>query len=445
MHKLPKFKMLKVLSNLKVYGQRKISWPKFLKNRIFWIIILTIILSSSFGFLAGALSSSYFYSGIRDYLQKLNIEFPQLGLPGIEKQNNSGQEPIGEYLPQTSQEEKIISAVNEVSPAVVSIIISKDLPVIEEYFEEFFGPGPFEFKIPQYRQKGVEKREIGGGTGFIISSEGMILTNRHLVLDKEADYTVLTNDGRKFSAKVLARDPVQDLAIIKIEKTDESFKVVKLGDSSKLQIGQTVITIGNALGEFRNTVSVGVISGLGRRVTATGGGIVETIEDVIQTDAAINKGNSGGPLLNLRGEVIGINTAMALEAENIGFAIPINKAKRAIEQVKAFGKIVYPFLGIRYVLITEKIQLENNLPVNYGAWIIQGEQGESAVTPGSAAQDAGLKEGDIILEFNGEKITPENSLAKIIMLYNPGNIVTLKILRANKEKTIEVTLGEKSD
>ena len=445
MHKLPKFKMLKVLSNLKVYGQRKISWPKFLKNRIFWIIILTIILSSSFGFLAGAISSSYFYSEIRDYLQKLNIEFPQLGLPGIEKQNNSGQEPIGEYLPQTSQEEKIISAVNEVSPAVVSIIISKDLPVIEEYFEEFFGPGPFEFKIPQYRQKGVEKREIGGGTGFIISSEGMILTNRHLVLDKEADYTVLTNDGRKFSAKVLARDPVQDLAIIKIEKTDESFKVVKLGDSSKLQIGQTVITIGNALGEFRNTVSVGVISGLGRRVTATGGGIVETIEDVIQTDAAINKGNSGGPLLNLRGEVIGINTAMALEAENIGFAIPINKAKRAIEQVKAFGKIVYPFLGIRYVLITEKIQLENNLPVNYGAWIIQGEQGESAITPGSASQDAGLKEGDIILEFNGEKITPENSLAKIIMLYNPGNIVTLKILRANKEKTIEVTLGEKSD
>lgn len=446
MHQLPKFKMLKVLSNLKVYGQRKISWPKFLKNRIFWIIILTIFFSSSFGFLAGTLSSSYFYSEIKDYLQKLKIEFPQLGLPEVEKQNNSGQELIGEYLPQTSQEEAVISVVNEVSPSVVSIIISKDLPVIEEYFEEFFGPGPFEFKIPQYRQKGVEKREIGGGTGFIISSEGMILTNRHLVLDKEADYIVLTNDGRKFPAKVLARDPVQDLAIIKIEKTDESFKVVKLGDSSKLQIGQTVITIGNALGEFRNTVSVGVISGLGRTVTAVGGGIVETIEDVIQTDAAINKGNSGGPLLNLRGEVIGINTAMALEAENIGFAIQINKAKRAIEQVKAFGKIVYPFLGIRYVLITEKIQLENNLPVNYGAWIIRGDRpDEPAIYSGSAAEKSGLKENDILLEFNGEKITPENSLAKIIMLYNPGNIITLKILRANKEKTIEVTLGERSD
>ena len=379
------------------------------------------------------------------YLQKLKIELPQIELPGrIEEQTIPDQESIGEYLPQISQEQAVISVVNEVSPAVVSIIITKDLPVIEEYYEEFFGPGPFEFQIPQYRQKGVEKREIGGGTGFIVSSDGMILTNRHVVLDEEAEYTVLTNDGRKFPAKVLARDLAQDLAIIKIEKADESFKVVKLGDSSKLQIGQTVITIGNALGEFRNTVSVGVISGLGRKVTATGGGIVETIEDVIQTDAAINKGNSGGPLLNLRGEVIGINTAMALEAENIGFAIPINKAKRAIEQVKVFGKIVYPFLGIRYVLITEKIQLENNLPVNYGA-LITGDEGEPAITPGSAAETAGLKEGDIILEFAGEKITPENSLAKIIILYNPGDKVVLKILHGAAKINIPVTLGERSE
>jgi len=380
------------------------------------------------------------------YLQKLKIELPQFELPGsrIEEQTVPGQESIGECLPQTSQEEKVISAVNEASPAVVSIIITKDLPIIEEYYINPFGESPFEFQIPQYRQKGVEKKEIGGGTGFIVSSDGMILTNRHVVLDKEAEYTVLTNDGRKFPAKVLARDPVQDLAIIKIEKIDEPFKIVKLGDSSKLQIGQTVITIGNALGEFRNTVSVGVISGLGRTVTATGGGIVETIEDVIQTDAAINKGNSGGPLLNLKGEVIGINTAMALDAENIGFAIPINKAKKAIEDVKTFGKIVYPFLGVRYVLITEEIQQKNNLPVNYGA-LITGGEGEPAITPGSAAEAAGLKEGDIILEFAGEKITSENSLAKIIMLYNPGDKVVLKILRDAAKINIPVTLGERSE
>jgi serine protease Do len=220
--------------------------------------------------------------------------------------------------------------------------------------------------------------------------------------------------------------------------------VVKLGDSSKLQIGQTVIAIGNALGEFRNTVSVGVISGLGRTVTASGGGTAETLEDIIQTDAAINAGNSGGPLLNLKGEVIGMNTAMASGAENIGFALPINKAKKAIEQVKTQGKIVYPFLGVRYVLITDTIQKDNNLGASYGAWITSGDK-EPAVTPESAAETAGLKEGDIILEFNNEKITADNSLAKMIMNYNPGDKITLKILRKGEEKTIEATLGERSE
>ncbi len=289
----------------------------------------------------------------------------------------------------------------------------------------------------------MEKKEVGGGTGFIISSDGMILTNKHVVLDKEAEYTVLTNDGKKFPAKVLARDPTQDLAIIKIEGND--FPVVKLGNSDNLQIGQTVITIGNVLGEFRNSVSVGVISGLGRTISASGGGFYETLEDVIQTDAAINPGNSGGPLLNLKGEVIGINTAMALEAENIGFSLPINKAKKAIEQVKTLGKIVYPFLGVRYVLITDEVQKKNNLPVNYGAWVIKGNNpGEAAIDSNSAAQKAGLKEGDIILEFNGEKITTQNSLAKIIMRYNPGDKVTLKILRGAQEKIVEVILGERN-
>jgi len=442
LYELPKFEISKI---------KNIKLPKFLKNRVFQIVILTVFLSSLFGFLAGAISGSYFFSEIRDYLKKLNIEIPELKI---------SEKGIGEgYQPQTSQEEKIIRAVENVSPAVVSIIITKDLPIFEEYyispFEEFFGEPPFEFKIPQYRQKGVEKKEIGGGTGFIVSEEGLILTNKHVVLDEKADYTVLTNDGRKFPAKVLARDPTQDLAILKIEKEKivneggaislKSFPTVKLGDSDKLQIGQTVIAIGNVLGEFRNSISVGVISGLGRTITASGDGLIETLEDVIQTDAAINRGNSGGPLLNLKGEVIGINTAMVLEAQSIGFAIPINKAEKDIDQVKNLGKIVYPFLGIRYVLITEKIQKENGLPVNYGAWIIRGEQGESAVSPGSAAQIAGLKENDILLEFNNEKITPENSLAKVIMKYNPGDKVTLKILREGKEKIIEVTLAERSE
>ena len=334
----------------------------------------------------------------------------------------------------------------EVSPAVVSIIITKDLPVFEQYyispFNDFFGE-PFNFKIPQYKQKGTEKKEVGGGTGFIVSKDGIIVTNKHVVLDKDADYTVLTNDGRKFAAKVLARDPVQDLAVIKIK--GENLPVVKLGNSSSLRLGQTVIAIGNALGEFRNTISVGVVSGLGRKITASGGGLLETLEDVIQTDAAINKGNSGGPLLNLKGEVIGINTAIVASAQNIGFAIPVNKAKRDIEQVKKQGKIVYPFLGVRYVLVDEKVKEKKELPVGYGALVVRGSKGEEAVSSGSAAEKAGLKEGDVILELNGKKITPENSLAEIIAKYSPGDEVRLKILRDGKEKILRAVLGERSD
>jgi len=397
--------------------------PKSWK-RILTIFLTIIIISAFFGFWAGVFSVNVFYDNLKGYLQKLSINLPESKV-------------VSPYTPQTSQEEAVIETVNETSPAVVSVIISKDLPVLEQYWQEF---GPFQ--IPQYRQKGTEKQEIGGGTGFIISSEGIILTNKHVAEDAEADYTVLTNDGKKFPAKILALDPVQDLAIMKIEGSN--FPIVKLGNSDTLQIGQTVIAIGNALGEFRNTVSVGVISGLGRTITASGGGQVETLEDVIQTDAAINPGNSGGPLLNLKGEVIGVNAAMASGAENIGFTIPINKAKRAIEQVKSKGKITYPFLGVRYVLITDDIQQKNNLAVNYGAWVKKGDQGEVAVAAGSAAEKAGIKENDIILEFNNEKITLENSLAKIIQKYNPGDKITIKILRAGQEKTIELTLDERS-
>jgi len=417
----------------------KLKVPKFSlwKNKIFVILIL-IFISSFFGFLAGAISVSILYSEIKDITKKLSIEFPQPKV--IEKDSTE----VSSYLPQTVQEKAVISVVKTVSPAVVSIIVTKDLPIIEEFFISPFEDFPFEFKIPQYRQKGTQKKEIGGGTGFIVSEDGLVLTNRHVVLVEGADYTILTNDGRKLPATVLARDPSQDLAIIKIE-SKENFPIVTLGNSDNLEIGQTVIAIGNALGEFRNTVSVGVISGLGRTVTASGGGLVETLTDIIQTDAAINRGNSGGPLLNLKGKVIGVNTALALGAENIGFAIPINKAKKDIEQVKTLGKIVYPFLGVRYVIITDEIQRENNLPVNYGAWIIRGgSAGDAAIFPGSAAEKIGLKEGDIILEFNGEKITTENNLAKIIMKYNPGDEISLKILRDSKEMIFQVTLGEKS-
>jgi len=417
----------------------KLKAPKFWQNRTFYLLISTILISSIFGFLAGTISGGFFYSEIRDYLSKLKIEIPESQVVEkiIEKQ------PViqKEYQPQTAQEEKIIQVVKEASPAAVSIIVTKDIKVLEEYWISPFEEFPFQ--IPKYRER-IERKEIGGGTGFIVSEHGLILTNKHVVLDEKADYTVFTTDGKKFPAKVLARDLVQDIAIIKIEG-EKPFPTVKLGDSDKLQIGQTVIAIGNVLGEFRNSVSVGVVSGLGRTITAAGGGLIMTIEDVIQTDAAINRGNSGGPLLNLAGEVVGISTAMVVGAENIGFAIPIDKAKEAIKEVKKYGRILHPFLGVRYVIINERIQRENNLPVSYGTWIIRGQYGQPAIFPGSAAEKVGLKEGDIILEFSGEKITTENTLAKIIIKYNPGDKVVLKILREGKEKTFEVILGEKSE
>lgn len=421
-----------------------IKWrPRFgflknLKTQTLTLVLFSVLLSSIFGFLAGAVSGSIFYFELKDYLSRLNIEFPVLKDGGIDTK----------YTPQTTQEQAIINAVKENSPAVVSIVIYKEVPILEQGytdpFGDLFGDSPFQFRIPTYTQKGTEKQKVGGGTGFVISKDGMIITNKHVALDDQAEYTVLTNDGKEYPAKVLAKDPVQDLAILKIEGLD--FPTVKLGDSDSLEIGQTVIAIGNALGEFQNTVSVGVISGLGRTITASGGGMIETLEDIIQTDAAINKGNSGGPLLNLKGEVIGINTAVSLEGQNIGFTIPINKAKNDIAQVKESGKIVYPFLGVRYVIITSEVQKENNLPVDYGALIISGQGAdEKAIYPGSPAEKAGLKEGDIILEFGGKKITTTNPLAKIISNYNVGDEVSLKVLRNKEEKMFLIVLTERSD
>lgn len=428
------------IDKLSKIGQTKISVPKIKlwKNQVFKIVVLSIFISSIFGFLAGAISGALLSSEVKDYFQKLSIKLAQ---SQKDQPQSTKEEEVVPYIPQTIEERTVIEVVKETSPAVVSIIITKDLPIIEEYWEEspFFG-----FKIPQYRQKGTQKQEVGGGTGFIVSEDGLILTNKHVVSTEGADYTVLTNDGDKYEAEVLARDPGQDLAVLKIK--GHEFPVLQFGNSDGLEIGQTVIAIGNALGEFRNTVSVGVISGLGRTVTASGGGLVETLTDIIQTDAAINKGNSGGPLLNLKGEVIGVNTAVALDAENIGFAIPINKAKRDIEQVKTLGKIVYPFLGVRYLIINEEIQVENDLPVDYGALIIQGDQpGLPSIFPGSAAEKVGLKEGDIILEFSNERITKENTLADIIMKYDPGDRVVLNVLRDGKEKIFTVDLGEMSE
>jgi len=325
------------------------------------------------------------------------------------------------------------------------------MPVYEEYYYSPFG----ELKIPQYKQEGTKQKEVGSGTGIIVSEDGMVLTNKHVVAEEGVNYTVMTKQGKKYSAEVLATDPFQDIALLQIQgvrdlddggQVQEDFPAIDLGDSDNLRIGQYALTIGNALGEFKNTVSVGVISGLDRSITASGAGKIQTMEGLIQTDAAVNQGNSGGPLVNLQGEVIGINTAMAQSAENIGFAIPINKAKRAVKQVKETGEIAYPFLGIHYTMVNEELQQHYDLEVDYGAWIGRnraGQETDQAIVEDSVADEAGLRSGDIIIKFDGQKLTTENTLADVIMNYSPGDVVKLRVLRNGIYKTMEITLGER--
>jgi len=385
-----------------------------------WFLIGAFLL----GVLGGASTSYIFYL-------KIKQEVADAGVPIIHSEKIIEKE----YIPQTTQEQKIIDIVKENSPSVVSVVAYKDVPVYEQTFQQ-----DFFFIIPKLEQKGTERQQVGAGTGFIVSSDGLILTNKHVVSDKEAEYVVIMTDNKEYNAKVLARDPVQDLAIIKIEGGN-SFKPLKLGSVDDIQIGQTVIAIGNALGRFQNTVSVGVISGLGRTIVATGPDFAtERLEDIIQTDTAINRGNSGGPLINLKGEVVGINTAVSTEGENIGFAISIDKAKRSIEQVKTLGRISYPYMGVRYIILNKEISKARDIEVDYGALIVGDD--EPAVVDGSPAQKAGIKEGDIILEINGEKITENSSLAKIISKYNPFESLNLKILRDGQEIYLNIILGE---
>ena len=412
------------------------------KRTTVWIIVLTIILSSFFGAVFGFMSAgatSVFSSKIE---QKIQQYFPKLKNQSATLQTNKQQVLV--------EDSAVIDVVKKSSPAVVSIIISKDVPNyssdnFNDFFNQFFGGGSSNSANDngsQNNQGGTTKQEVGGGSGFFITTDGLILTNRHVVSDTQADYTVLTNDGKKYPAKVLARDPARDVAVIKIEGND--FPTLSLGDSDSLQIGQTTIAIGNTLGEFTNSVSRGIVSGLKRNLEAGSGlGSSERLTDVIQTDAAINSGNSGGPLLDIQGNVIGINVAMAQGAQNVGFALPINQAVRLVEQAKGGAKISIPFLGVRYISIDATVQAEAQLPFDYGVLVLRGNKiTDLAVVPGSPADKAGIVENDIILEADGKKIDENNQLSDVVAKHNVGDTITLKIWHKGQTKDVEVKLQE---
>jgi serine protease Do len=412
---------------------------QYYKKVLATTVILSIIISSIFGGIMG------FWAGV--FTSQSGNLFSFFKNPKSQNTTDSSK------VVTVEEESAVINTVEKSSPAVVSIIVTKDLPILEQYysepfsndpfFQQFFGDmGDFFGGTPQYRQKGTQKQEVGGGTGFIVSADGHIVTNKHVVSDESAEYTVLMNDGTKHPAKVLARDPINDIAIIKIDGKNLSF--LEFADSSKIKVGQSVIAIGNSLGEFRNTVSTGVISGLSRSVSAGGYGLgSEQLTGVIQTDASINPGNSGGPLLNLAGQVVGVNTAMAQGAENIGFALPSNLVKNIYENVQKNGRIIRPWLGIRYTMIDKSIAEQNKLDVDYGALIIRGDnKTDLAVIPGSPADKAGLVENDIVLELNGKKVDADNPLTNQIGQFNVGDTITLKVLHKGEKKDIKVKLEE---
>lgn len=336
-------------------------------------------------------------------------------------------------------------------PAVVSIAISKTLASIEKQIPPDLAPMlPFQdghLQVPDEMIDAKGMIKIGGGSGFIVEQKGIIVTNKHVVADSDAEYTIITESGEKYQGEVLARDPMDDVAIIRIKDAKKAFPIVELGDSSKVELGQSVLAVGNALGIFKNTVSSGIISGLARSIRAASEmdskPAMQELRGLIQTDAAINPGNSGGPLVNLDGQAIAINSAIVFGAQNLGFAIPINAVKRDLEDLRTHGRIRRPLLGLRYMMIDGNMQNKMKLTSDHGALIIGQMPHAQAIIPGSPADKAKLKERDIVTAINGEPLTPEKTIQDFLEVKEVGDTLKLTVVRGKKEFTANVLLTER--
>lgn len=393
------------LQNLQRSATRQLSFDRIRALRAVFLVLVCLSVGFGGGWL-GAHSNSEQLAG------------------GSRAQNTVRQVVVNEG-------ELISSIAKEVGPSVVSVNV-----ITQSQQTDFFG-----FVSPY--------QEEGAGTGIILSKEGYVMTNRHVVPSGTSQVSVTLSDGTELTeVEVVGRtsesDPL-DIAFLKIKDTKGKTLIpAKIGDSSSVQVGDRVVAIGNALGQFQNTVTSGIISGYGRSVQAgdsSGIGSTETLQNLFQTDAAINQGNSGGPLVNVNGEVIGINTAIAGgQAQNIGFAIPISDTKGLIASVLERGKVERPYLGIRYVALTDDYAYQYNLSVKRGAYIAPS-RGQSSVVPDSPAAKAGLQEKDIITKIDGTAIDESHSLTSLVGRHKVGDEITLTVVRDGKEQAIKLTLA----
>lgn len=377
------------------------------------LIILTIVLVILLGLTSAAQS---FFPNIGKYLSE-----------------NERKSPVEstEKVRVVTEESITIDIVKKASPSVVTIA-EEVPPASQQQFD--FGPfGYFNIPEEQFEQPAPDEPQ-GIGSGFIISDEGLIVTNKHVVSSADSKYFVVTSDDKKYAVERIYRDPLNDIALLKIkpgENPGHTLKPIELGDSSKLQVGQYAVAIGTALGELDNTVTTGIVSALGRGINAGSPfeGSVERLDNVIQTSAAINPGNSGGPLLNSSGQVIGVNTAVSQSGQNIGFAIPINAIKDSIKNFNQTGKFDRPYLGVVYRTVSREISILNDIPE--GAYI-------QSIVPGSPADKAGIRRGDIIEKIGGERINEKNQLSTIIAKQKIGETVVFTVFR--DDQTIDLKI-----
>jgi S1-C subfamily serine protease len=381
-----------------------------------FIIGLAISIFFIFTFFIGALADRIFV------IRPLDFIFKREQFLTAERQlKEYPQTSLGEMMQQGGY--SIADVAEKASESVITVSIKKQQQVIE--------PGsifdPFGFFGIQQQEIRLEEVQRDIGSGFVVEG-GLIVTNKHVVADVSAEYLIIDKDDQELEVTEIYRDPSLDMAILQVK--DFRAPALALGDSDQVRVGEPVIAIGTALGQFRHTVTTGVISGIGRSITAAGGGQFESLQNMLQTDAAINPGNSGGPLINNRGEVIGVNVATTA-ADNISFAIPINVVKAAITNFNETGQFDRPMLGVRYTMISEQAALVNEIP--RGAYLLE-------VVPGSSADQAGLKAGDIIVEFDGNKLSEEQELAQLINQKRVGASVRLRIYKDNSFQTINITL-----